>query len=73
MTNKGSGTGGTIALLKENRVVTDKNEICEMFNDYFINIANDLSEDSAVDSYGPLDTIFPSACAGIGLHLVFRS
>ena len=44
-------------ILRENEQVIVKDEnICNIFNDYFVNIASDLAE-SGVDVHGPLDDI----------------
>ena len=37
-----------ISLLEQNKIVTKQMEVCSIFNDYFINIANDLREPNEV-------------------------
>ena len=58
MSNTCKDSGGNITLIENDSVVTDKNTICNIFNEYFINAADALSEDSNTDMYGSLNDIF---------------
>ena len=54
ISDKGSGDSHTILKL-DDQLVSDQTEVCGAFNDYFINVAVDSSEDSVVQS--PLTTV----------------
>ena len=43
LSNKGGLTGTEISLVNGGRIVTDDHELCEMFNDYYINIVENIS------------------------------
>ena len=43
LSNKGGLTGTDISLVKEDRIVTDDHDLCEIFNDYYINIVENTS------------------------------
>ncbi len=46
-----------ITLQENGKVINDKSEICNVFNDYFVNVADDLGEPSSVSLNDPLDHI----------------
>ena len=58
MTNKAKGSDSSISLLVNNKIISDKVTICNVFNDYFVNVTNDLAENGNVDMSGDLDDIF---------------
>ncbi len=43
LSNKGGLTGNDISLVKDDRIVTDDHDLCEIFNDYYINIVENTS------------------------------
>ncbi len=47
----------TINLREGDEVVTDTNEVCNIFNDYYINAVNDLCEDECVKLDGSIEHI----------------
>ena len=50
MTNKNSRNGNNIILRENDKTVVDSNEVCEIFNSYFANIASSIGfEDGIVD------------------------
>ena len=50
MTNKNSRNRNNIILRENGKTVVDSNEVCEMFNSYFANIASSIGfEDGIVD------------------------
>ena len=38
-------------------MITEKEKACYLFNNYFVNVANDFAEDSAVNMLGPIEKI----------------
>ena len=43
LSNKGVLAGTDISLIKDDKIVTDDHDICEIFNDYYINIVENTS------------------------------
>ena len=43
LSNKGGMTGNEISLVNDDRIVTDDLELCEVYNDYYINIVENIS------------------------------
>ena len=57
MTNKDPSTSSNITLLDNGKVITDNKSVCNIFNKFFINVANDLSEDGMVNMCDPVEKI----------------
>ena len=45
-----NATNSEISLLDNERLITDQSNVCKMFNEYFIDIAEDLAESENVTS-----------------------
>ncbi len=45
----------TITLKEGDNVIANTKDVCNVFNEYFINTANDMSEPGHIDIEGPLD------------------
>lgn len=43
-------SSNVISLQENNQLITDQSKVCTLFNDYFINIANDLAECSDIEN-----------------------
>ena len=43
LSNKGGMTGNEISLVNGVRIAADDHELCEVFNDYYINIVENIS------------------------------
>ena len=60
---KSDGSDGTIVLREEDRIVTEAKEVCEVFNSYFVNIAqsigrpDELSDDDHVSQIDVTRTV----------------
>ena len=52
-TNKGSQNGENIAISENGTLITDTSEICEKFNTFFVNVANDIGD--GADCLSPED------------------
>lgn len=55
LTNKGSNFDNDIVLNENDKLLTDQNEISNVFNNFFINVAKDIGNDSI-----PIDESHPS-------------
>ena len=47
ISNKGPSTNCDIILNEDNKIITDQNEITEIFNDFFVNVASNIGEDES--------------------------
>ena len=50
MTNKHTKSGDNIILKEGDNTIVDNNEVCEIFNDYFANIASSIGFEDAITS-----------------------
>ena len=44
MSDKHENKGRHISILEDNRIISNDNEVCNVFNDFFVNMASNLSE-----------------------------
>ena len=57
MSNKGQLTRKNTVLLEDDKLVCDQNEVCEIFNDFFVHVARDIGQNSI-----PVNNDHPSLC-----------
>jgi len=57
LTNKNTQTRQHISLLEDNRVISNPQDVCNILNDYFINIANTTASPLEIDSLTTQDII----------------
>jgi hypothetical protein len=43
-TNKGCSNQKDVILQENNNIITNQEEICEVFNNFFVNVANNISD-----------------------------
>lgn len=54
LTNKGSHFSKDLILCEENKIINNQNEVAELFNNFFINVAKDIgSIDTVIDEHHP--------------------
>ena len=58
LTNKGCNSQKDTVLYNNNILVNDQNEVCEIFNNFFVNVAKDIGKSDV-----PADEKHPSVCA----------
>ena len=46
LSKKGSGGGSEIILSENEKIISDQREVCDIFNNYFVNVAKDIGKDS---------------------------
>ena len=46
LSKKGSGGGSEIILSGNEKNISDQREVCDIFNNYFVNVAKDIGKDS---------------------------
>ena len=49
LTNKGSSGESCIQLYEDRKLITCSNEVSEVFNDFFVNVANNIGNDATCD------------------------
>ena len=54
ITNKGYAQD-EIAILDDDKIITDKLQLCNMFNNYYVNIVADIGTDTTIGSQTPTD------------------
>ena len=55
LSNKGCNTSKDTILTEKENLITDQKQVCEIFNNYFVNVANDIGDPNVV-----VDTNHPS-------------
>ena len=51
LTNKGSNQQSEINLCENNVIISDQKQVCDIFNDFFVNVAKDIGTDSDTHSF----------------------
>ena len=46
LSKKAVGGGNEVILSEDEKIVSDQPEVCEIFNNYFINVAKDIGKES---------------------------
>ena len=49
--------GSSIILMENSTVVTNKTKVCNIFNEYFVNIADSLGEPEKINLTEPLENV----------------
>ena len=58
LSKKGSGGGSEIILSENKKNISDQREVCDIFNNYFVNVEKDIGKDSK--QYGSDFSTHPS-------------
>ena len=51
LSNKGSDGGNDVILCENEKIVSGQTEVCNIFNNYFVNVAKDIGNDSDTSNY----------------------
>ena len=47
LSKKGSDWGNEVILCEDDKIVSDQGEVCNIFNNYFVNVAKDIGNDTS--------------------------
>ena len=57
LSKKGSDGGNEVILCENEKIVSDQREVCNIFNNYFVNVAKDIGNDTSQYSHPSIEKI----------------
>ena len=78
MTNKSKGCNENITLKHNGKIINNPNDVCDIFNDYFTNVAREIGSEETLNEEEELDHIFKiyenhASIVGIQEHVTVNS
>ena len=50
LSKKRSGVNSEILLSENGKIISDQNEVCEVFNNFFVNVTKDIGSDTRISN-----------------------